>query len=114
MRSIGQNSTIEEIQTMMDEIVPGNDGQIGFEPFMILMARKIKETEIHDELQETFKTFDRGNKGYYDLDDLRAMVYQYGERISDEEIKIMFEEQDINKNGRITFDEFVNIIRAKY
>ena len=76
MRSIGQqNSSVEEIQAMMDEIVPDNDGQIGFEPFMILMARKIKEAEVQDELQETFKTFDRGNKGYYDIEDLRAMVY---------------------------------------
>jgi Ca2+-binding EF-hand superfamily protein len=94
--------------------VPGNSGEIEFEAFMALMAKKIKESEIQDELQETFKTFDRGNKGYYDLDDLRAMVFSYGEKISDEEIVKMFEEQDMNKNGKITFDEFVSIIRAKY
>ena len=113
MRSIGLNSTSDEIQQMMDDLVPGNSGEIDFDGFMVLMAIKIKETEIEDELKETFKTFDRGNKGYYDLDDLRAMVHQYGERISEEEIVKMFEEQDINQNKRITFDEFINIIRAK-
>jgi Ca2+-binding EF-hand superfamily protein len=113
MRSIGLDSSIEEIQHMMDEIVPGNAGEIEFDGFMTLMAKKIKETEVEDELKETFKTIDRGNKGYYDLDDLRAMVSQYGERISEEEIVKMFEEQDQNNNKRITFDEFINIIKAK-
>ena len=113
MRSIGLDSSIEEIQQMMDEIVPGNTGEIEFDGFMTLMAKKIKETEVEDELKETFKTIDRGNKGYYDLDDLRAMVNKYGERISEDEIVKMFEEQDENKNKRITFDEFISIIKAK-
>jgi calmodulin len=46
MRSIGLNPSLDEIQQMMDEIVPGNGGNIGFEDFMELMAKKIKETEI--------------------------------------------------------------------
>jgi Ca2+-binding EF-hand superfamily protein len=60
---------------MMDEIVPGNGGEIEFEGFMQLMALKLKETEIEDELKEAFKSFDRGGKGYYVLEDLKAMVY---------------------------------------
>ena len=92
MRSIGLNSTIEEVQSMMDEIVPDNKGEIEFEGFMVLMAVKIKETEVEDELKETFKTIDRGNKGWYDIDDLRAMVLKYGDRISEDEIQKMFDE----------------------
>ncbi len=114
MRSIGLDSTIEQVKAMMDEIVPGNTGEIEFEGFMALMAIKIRETEVEDELKETFKTIDRGNKGYYDIDDLRAMVFQYGDRISEDEIQKMFDEQDVNKNRIITFDEFIAIIRAKY
>lgn len=59
---------------MMDEIVPGNDGEIEFEGFIQVMALKLKEAETEDELKEAFKSFDRGGKGYYTLDDLRAMV----------------------------------------
>ncbi len=90
MRSIGLNPSLDEIQKMMNEIEPGNGGSIGFNGFIELMAKKIKETEVEDELKEAFKTFDRGHKGYYTLDDLRAMVYQYGERMSEDEIRKMF------------------------
>ena len=114
MRSIGLHPSLEEIQRMMNEIIPGNNGNIGLDGFMELLAKKIKETEVDDELKEAFKTFDRGGKGYYTLDDLRAMVYQYGERMSEDEIKKMFAEQDVNKNRQITYDEFVKIVRANF
>ena len=42
------------------------------------------------------------------------MVYQYGERMSEDEIKKMFAEQDVNKNRQITYDEFVKIVRANF
>ena len=112
MRSIGLTPTLDEIQKMMDEIVPKNGGSIGFDGFMELMAKKIRETEVQDELKEAFKTFDRDGKGFYTVQDLRAMVYQYGERMSDEDIKKMFMEQDSNKNRQITYYEFVKIVRA--
>ena len=38
MRSIGLTPTLDEIQKMMDEIVPKNGGSIGFDSFMELMA----------------------------------------------------------------------------
>jgi calmodulin len=92
MRSIGLRPGLDEIQGMMDEIEPGNKGSIGFQGFIELMAKKIQETEQQDELKEAFKTFDREGKGYYNLLDLRAMVYQYGERMTEDEIKKMFQE----------------------
>jgi Ca2+-binding EF-hand superfamily protein len=39
------------------------------------MALKLKETEVEDELKEAFKSFDRGGKGHYTLEDLKAMVF---------------------------------------
>ncbi|TNV71997.1 hypothetical protein FGO68_gene16196 [Halteria grandinella] len=114
MRSIGLSPSVDEIQKMMDDIVPGNDGEIEFEGFMQLMALKLKETETEDELKEAFKSFDKAGKGFYTLDDLKAMVLQYGERMADDEIEKMFLEQDVNLNGQITFEEFVGIVRAKF
>ena len=43
----------------MDEIVPGNGGEIEFDGFMKLMAKKLKETEQEGELKEVYKSFDK-------------------------------------------------------
>lgn len=75
MRSIGLNPSIQEIQWMMDEVAPGNEGEVDPDQFLILITRKIKETEIEGELKEAFKSLDKDQKGYYNLDDLKSMVF---------------------------------------
>ena len=42
MRSKGLHPSLEEILRMMNEIIPGNIGNIGLDGFMELLAKKIK------------------------------------------------------------------------
>ena len=67
MRAIGLSPSIDEIQLMMDDIAPDNEGEIGIEDFMRLMGRKLKETAIEGELKEAYKAFDIDKKGFYTL-----------------------------------------------
>ena len=36
-----------------------------------------------------------------------------GEKLTDEEIKLMFEETDMNKDGNVNFEDFVLMMMAK-
>ena len=38
---------------------------------------------------------------------------EYGEKLTDEEIKLMFDETDMNKDGRVDFEDFVLMMMAK-
>lgn len=40
-------------------------------------------------------------------------MHEYGEKLSDEEIKLMFDEMDMNKDGRVDFEDFVLMMMAK-
>ena len=80
---------------------------------MELMAKKMKEGEMDEELVEAFKTFDKTNKGYYTVDELKEVMHQYGEKLSDEEVKLMFDETDIDHDGKIQFEDFVLMMMAK-
>ena len=42
---------------------------------MELMAKKMKEGEMDEELVEAFKTFDKTGKDYFTLDDLREVMH---------------------------------------
>ncbi len=60
MRSIGKNPSIQEIKDMMKEVDPDNEkDEINFLGFLELMAKKMKEGEMDEELVEAFKTFDK-------------------------------------------------------
>jgi Ca2+-binding EF-hand superfamily protein len=40
-------------------------------------------------------------------------MHQYGEKLSDDEVKLMFEETDMDKDGKISFEDFVLMMMAK-
>ena len=98
---------------MIREVDADNTEEVDFDGFMELMARKMKEGEMNEELVEAFKTFDKLNRGYYTVDELKEVMGQYGEKLSDEEVKLMFDETDIDHDGRITFEDFVLMMMAK-
>lgn len=113
MRSIGKNPSIKEIEEMMNEVDPENEGLVDFNGFLELMAKKMKEGEMDEELVEAFKTFDKTNRGYYTCDELKEVMHAYGEKIGDEEVRLMFDETDIDHDGKITFEDFVLMMMAK-
>lgn len=59
---------------MMQEVDPENEGETDFNGFMELMAKKMKEGEMDEELVEAFKTFDKSNKGYYTINEMKEVM----------------------------------------
>ena len=56
---------------------------------------------------EAFQAFDDGNKGFLTKDDLRQFLKTYNENMTEDEINLMFDEADYDKDGKITFKDFV-------
>jgi len=98
---------------MIYEVDKDNNGQVDYKEFLILMAKKMKEGEMDEELKEAFKTFDKGGKGYITWDELKEVMGTYGEKLSDDEITLMFSETDADKDGKISFEDFVLMMMAK-
>uniref|UniRef100_A0A7S3NGR9 EF-hand domain-containing protein n=1 Tax=Euplotes harpa TaxID=151035 RepID=A0A7S3NGR9_9SPIT len=113
MKSIGQNSSKEAVKEMIGDIDSDDDGEVSFEEFMKLMARKMKEGETDEELIEAFKTFDVNNNNYITEQELAEVMERYGEKLPREEIHKMFVEADKTGDGTITFEEFVLMMMAK-
>jgi len=59
------------------------------------------------EFKEMFQHFDRDNKGFLTISQLKAVLSGLGEDIPESELKPLV---DKNKNGTITFDEFLKFM----
>ena len=68
---------------------------------------------MDEEMMEVFKTFDTGNKDYIDIKDLKRVLKDYNENLSDEEFNILFAETDNDKDGKINFRDFILMMMAK-
>merc|ERR1711862_684505 len=63
---------------------------------------KMKDTDTEEELIEAFKVFDRDGNGYISAAELRHVMTNLGEKLTDEEVFDMIREADIDSCG---FDE---------
>lgn len=113
MRSLGQNLSEEELKTMIEEVDTDKSGTIDFQEFLGLMAWKMKETDIEEELVEAFKVFDRDGNGLISAHELRFVMSTSGEQLTEEDIEEMIREADENGDGYIDYEEFVRMMMSQ-
>ena len=63
MNSLGQKPTISELEAMIKEVDIDGNGEIDFGEFLTMMAKKLKETDLEEDIREAFRVFDIKNSG---------------------------------------------------
>ncbi|KAK9218651.1 hypothetical protein WN943_007288 [Citrus x changshan-huyou] len=110
IKSLDQNPTEEELRNMISEVDVNGNGTIEFGEFLNLMARKMKENEAQEELKEAFKVFDKDQDGYISPNELRHVMMNIGEKVTDEELEQMVREADLDGDGQINYEEFARMM----
>ena len=108
MKSLGQNPTEKELSRMINSVDDNGDNEIDFEEFLLLMSSKkgSGKADPDKELREAFKVFDKDGNGTISKDELKQLMSNLGQNLSNEELDAMMGEVDTDGNGQIDFDEF--------
>lgn len=69
-----------------------------------MMAQHHDGCETEEEIRESFSIFDKDGNGYISSSELRHVMANLGEKLTDEEIDDMIREVDENGDGQIDWE----------
>ena len=64
-------------------------------------------------LTASFRVFDKDGNGYISSAELRHVMTNLGEKLTDEEVDEMIREADIDGDGQVNYEEFVAMMTSK-
>lgn len=111
IRSLGGIVTDAEIKELVQQFEEKN-GMIDFGDFLALMATVMVKKESSDELLEAFKVFDRDGNGFISAAELRHVMMNLGEKLSEDDVDEMIREADVASTGQVDYTEFVKMITS--
>ena len=110
MKNFGYPIKKSEAQRMISEIDDNGDGELDFEEFVTLME---KQTNYVDQTEEelvlaAFKSFDKDHDGKITNHEFKYLLTQMGDKFTDEELNLLFQESDLDVNGTLDYQDFIN------
>jgi hypothetical protein len=63
-------------------------------------------------VRKTFLEMDVDQKGYLDVSELGNVMVKLGMQVSDEQVQQIFETFDVDKNSKLSYDEYLKLVQA--
>ncbi|XP_055380451.1 uncharacterized protein LOC129611341 [Condylostylus longicornis] len=111
IRALGFEPKKEEIKRMIAEIDKDNTGKISFTDFLQLMTMKMAEKDSKEEILKAFRLFDDDETGKISFKNLKRVARELGENLTDEELREMIDEADLDGDGEVNQEEFLRIMK---
>jgi len=96
-----------EVQKIIDEVDINNSGHIDFTEFIVATMNREKLLSAK-KVEQAFSMFDQDGDGYITRAELANVMG--GIELEDDQWRALVEEVDVNKDGKISQDEFMNLL----
>merc|ERR1712084_89609 len=113
MRSLGYDTEHGEAAEHVKSLDKDGSGALEFNEFYDLLTARFSENTTKEELQRVFKLFDTDNTGSISVANMRAIADQVGDQVSDDELGDIVLKNDMDNDGKLTFEDFYNVLTKK-
>ncbi len=107
MQSLGKKLSYKKLKKLVDSADVDGNGFIEFEELVTLMEQHSIPHNFLDEMKKAFGHFDKDGNGYISPEELRSALERMKIRMSKVQFLSMLRRVDTNKDGQVSFKEFV-------
>merc|ERR1711881_208645 len=97
----------------MGNLDKDGSGALEFNEFYELLTARFSENTTKDELQRVFTLFDTDKTGEISLANIKAIAEIVCDNVSDDELGDIVLKNDLDSDGKLTFDDFYNVLTKK-
>ncbi|CCF54860.1 hypothetical protein NDA10_006925 [Ustilago hordei] len=110
MRALGFDLKKAEVLKLLRDHDKTNSGLLEWEDFNQIMSEKIASRDPMEEIRKAFALFDNDATGKISLRNLKRVAKELGETLDDDELQAMIDEFDLDQDGEINENEFIQIM----
>jgi len=111
LTSFGQKVTTEHVRQMLREADLDDSGEVEFDEFVKLMTSDSSKKVTMGAVRRYFETLDKDGSGYITAAELRHAYTTLGHGLSDRQMDLLIDRYDLDGNGELKFDEFLDFVR---
>jgi len=114
LNNLGLDDNNGAFVQLLDNIDANKSGKVDFDEFVNLLTVHGSDLTTKEDLERVFSYFlgdDKGDK--IDINHLRDVCELLGEKLTDEELEEMINRADVNGDGKVSFEEYYNIMTYK-
>ena len=100
----------EKLSDFCKEVDSNGMGRIDERDFINLMKSHSKVPDHLADLKVVFDAFDADGSNALTKENLKAAMREFGSELTNEELDELYLVYDKDRNGKLTFDEFVKIV----
>ena len=110
MRILGAAPSNLELETIIQNLESNNHKLISFEKFIVIFQKKLESQDSEEDIINEFRKLDKDNNGTISENDLRNLMSNYDNPLSDEEIEEIIQVANVDSNGNIDYINFTKIL----
>ncbi|MCL4115463.1 UNVERIFIED_CONTAM: hypothetical protein GTU68_050494 [Idotea baltica] len=113
MKAHGFETKNQTIYQMIADLETDGVGKINFDDYLLLVTARVGEKPTKDNIKKIFNLFDDEKTGFISIKNLRRIVKELGESISEQELQEMIDRADLDNDGLVSEDEFFQMMTKK-
>lgn len=109
LRALGFTLDNKTVINIIDKNDLNGNRLISYDDFFTVAGEMIINRDPMDEIKRAFKLFDDDQTGKISIKNLKKVAQELGENLTDQELRAMIDEFDLDGDGEINESEFIAI-----